>query len=69
MTGTKPRARVLKGTVKISAVPVLVGGIDDAGEGTPSPRVRLLDDEQGARIEVCCTCGRRIVIECEYPRA
>ena len=65
----KARARVLKKNVEISEVPVLVG-VERAEDGEePRPRARLLQEEEGSRIEVRCTCGRCILIECEYPRA
>ena len=65
----KARARVLKNHVAISDVPVLVGGAGAEEEEGPRPEVRLLQGDEGDRIEVRCPCGRRIVLECEYPRA
>ena len=66
---TKARARVLKNHRGISEIPVLVGGEGAEKGDEPRPEVRLLRDGEGDRIEVRCTCGRCIVIACEYPGA
>lgn len=59
-------ARVIRGSAQVKSIPVLVGMKDPAADQEPSPTAELLRDEEGAmRIEVTCSCGRKIVIECD----
>lgn len=66
---SRHKARVIRSDADIESIPVLVEPPEDqpTGGSEPDPQVRIVHDgEQGATIEVVCSCGRKITIQCEY---
>ena len=60
-----PRARIIRAAANVKNIPVLVE-VPDLLEGEEGqPQAFLRDQgEQGMQIEVICTCGKKIVLQC-----
>jgi hypothetical protein len=66
MTDVKiPRARIVRAAKNVENIPVLVEvpDLQEGEEGQPQAFLRDLG-EKGMQIEVICTCGKKIVLEC-----
>jgi len=59
---------VIKKAPTVGDIPVLVGAKGSVAESDgEQPVVNLImNSENGALIEGLCSCGKKIVIECEY---
>ncbi|MFH1999882.1 MAG: hypothetical protein ABIK28_09385 [Planctomycetota bacterium] len=63
------KARVIRTDAEISSIPVLVEPVESRPQNAnhPDPQVRLIrEGEDGATVEVTCSCGKKITIHCEY---
>jgi len=63
----KRKAKVIKQARKVENIPVLVEAERHASEDKKQAEIRFIQDgEGGAKIEVTCPCGEKIVIVCEF---
>jgi hypothetical protein len=63
----KNRVKILKQARNVKNIPVLVGIKQEPSGKEKQPLVRLIHTgEKDARIEVQCSCGKRILLECDY---
>lgn len=60
-------ARVIRRGARLVDVPVLIGDCEPVVEQGEKVSARMVSREDGtSAIEVLCSCGKKIVIECEY---
>lgn len=61
------KARVIRKGARLVDVPVLIGDREQVAEQGEKVSARLVSREDGgSAIEVLCSCGKKIIIECDY---
>ena len=59
-----PRAIV----VDVQPAPAAAQEAQPAASGRPAEQVRIVEQtEQYVVIEVCCPCGEKLLVQCDYP--